>query len=177
MQKSRVVTVNPKLVPYQWTAITAHLPLATPSNAKFLAGLLHTGDPEQCMTLHNIYWKCEVRGLEISGIIPMNMVTDIATIPRSFFWWSERDGAHTIAALAHDDLYATERFSRLLCDEIFYQLLLQFGVSLGRAEAMYAAVRLFGAGMWSRHTVDTIESSRYLHQYSGSPFGFVDAHD
>jgi len=98
------------------------------------------------------------------------MSTDIASIPRELRWLYEREGKHTRAALVHDDLYATERFRRSICDRIFKEILKIDEIERSSVFAMYQAVAAFGGEVWKQHTPETILAARLLHCYPANPF-------
>jgi len=87
----------------------------------------------------------ETRGIETIIKVPRGFITDFATVPR-FLWtifppWDK----YGKAAVIHDYIYKTERFSRFLCDSIFFEAMTVLKVPTWKKELMYLAVRLFGA--------------------------------
>ena len=52
------------------------------------------------------------------------------------------------AAIVHDYLYKTKPVNRKLADLIFYERLLENGVSKIKAQMMHKALRLFGGFAW-----------------------------
>jgi len=78
--------------------------------------------------------------------IPYGFVFDGASIPK-LFWavtTSPYDPKVLRAAMVHDYLYSIAAVSRLICDEVFHQILLMDGVEESLALTMYSAVRLGG---------------------------------
>lgn len=80
--------------------------------------------------------------------VPVDFVTDFASVPR-FFWrlippW----GPYIGAAVVHDWLYATHAMTRQEADAVFLDLMKQLSVAAWKRSVMYAAVRAFGRGAW-----------------------------
>ena len=101
------------------------------------------------MCLHNdLIYICN-DGLRIQ--ISKGEVTDGASIPK-FLWSTEGSpftGLYRKAAVIHDYLYRlgygkTPLVSRERADKIFYEAMLELGVSKFEAQKKYRAVRLFG---------------------------------
>jgi hypothetical protein len=89
----------------------------------------------------------------ISGVFsaPIGFEMDGGSIPNpAHFYYQPLHPKILPAATAHDYLYTTRMFrDRAICDEIFFQLLLQSGVSLRDARIMWAAVRIGGSKAWN----------------------------
>ena len=86
-------------------------------------------------------------------IVPAGFVSDGASIPR-FFWriiGSPFRGMYRDAAIVHDWLYFSGKYTRLETDRIFKQAMKELGVSAWRRGAMYRAVRIGGANSWQRY--------------------------
>ena len=60
-------------------------------------------------------------------------------------------GAYTIPALIHDALYASEIVSRKEADDIFLDLLEEYGVGYLKRYSMYWGVRAGGGFVWLKH--------------------------
>lgn len=81
-------------------------------------------------------------------------ITDGASIPRIAWrlFGPPLGDTYTGAAVLHDTLYRTQgangMLSRAQCDEVFFQAMLDSGVSWWRAYAMWAAVRAGGWAAW-----------------------------
>lgn len=84
-------------------------------------------------------------------VVPADFITDGASIPRIAWIWKRPTGKHFEAAIVHDYLYETHKFSRKRSDQIFYKLMLKYGVKRHRAYIMYKAVRIFSKVFWDRH--------------------------
>ena len=84
---------------------------------------------------------------EVDGIcfvIPKNFVTDFASIPRLFWRVLPPLGRYAPAAVLHDYLYLTQRYSRRDSDRFFELAMRDLGVSWTKRKTMWLAVRLFG---------------------------------
>ena len=76
--------------------------------------------------------------------IPEGFVTDFASVPRlPFMFWFLGDRAD-YAALLHDYLYATAKFSRAKCDALFRHVAEWEGVGFLSRWSMWAGIRLGG---------------------------------
>lgn len=80
--------------------------------------------------------------------VPIDFVTDFASVPR--FLWSIVGpyGRHTRAAVLHDWLYSSKIVSRREADALFRRAMRELGVVGWRRWGMWAAVRLFGWTAW-----------------------------
>lgn len=84
--------------------------------------------------------------------VPKGFVSDGASIP-SVLWgiigspWS---GRFPSAAIIHDYLYFSQRFTRAQSDEIFLEGMQLLGVNLFKRRLMFAAVRVFGWLCWKK---------------------------
>lgn len=84
--------------------------------------------------------------------VPQGYRTDLASVPRLAWRIVPRDfGPARRPAVVHDYIYThqTHRFSKAQADRMFYEALLEEGVSKPLAWLMYAAVRIGGRGNWS----------------------------
>lgn len=78
-------------------------------------------------------------------VVPLDFVTDFASVPRAPILFLLAGGKADEAAVVHDYLYSTLRFDRRMCDKIFHEAIRAMGHSENLADAMYAAVRIGGA--------------------------------
>ena len=100
--------------------------------------------------VNTLYYKDPIAGKEIT--IPKGTLTDGASIPRWlwFFVGSPFAGDYIEAALVHDYLYylalkkGLKITTRKHADQIFYNAMLEYGVSKSEAKTKYKAVRWFG---------------------------------
>lgn len=79
--------------------------------------------------------------------VPAGFVTDFASVPRALWPLVPKIGPYNMAAVVHDWLYREHPrgWTRAQADAVFYDLMIEDGVSKLRAATMYAAVR---AGAW-----------------------------
>ena len=82
-------------------------------------------------------------------IMPLDFVTDLATVPRLPLAWLIAGGVANRAAVLHDWLYF-RRYRRQWADAVFYAAMREEGVSLWRRWIMWASVRLFGRLIYER---------------------------
>lgn len=114
--------------------------------------LMVTTDEDPRYRLMSV-WHVEARGISF-GIDP-GFRTDGASIPR--FLWRVCGHPFTVprlyAATAHDWLYthgAAMGISRKLADQVYYDLLVYYGISRIVAKIEYVALRWFGGSHYSR---------------------------
>ena len=91
----------------------------------------------------------EVNGYRIT--VPKGFVTDLASVPRSFWTIFPPFGIYTPAAVIHDFLYSEYNvtgINRTLSDKIFLFIMRELGVGFFKSKTMYRAVRLFGEISW-----------------------------
>jgi hypothetical protein len=93
----------------------------------------------------DLYSKCWT---EDTTTVPVDSLTDFATIPRLFWNIVHPIGRHTKAAIVHDYLYTTASLTKRQADYVFWYLMKQNGVGAIRRWFMWAAVRIFGKGAW-----------------------------
>ena len=84
---------------------------------------------------------------------------DGASIPQALWsvYGNPLSGKFRIAALVHDALYASEKLSRKLADDIFLDLMKQHKVGYIKRQTMYYAVRSVGWYVWRGHTKEEVE--------------------
>jgi len=87
---------------------------------------------------------------EFALVVPANVVTDYASIPRAFQLFIPKLGRHRKAAVLHDYLYSKNNkysfLTRKDCDCLFYMAMKESDVPRWKYFSMYRAVRLGG---WS----------------------------
>jgi len=83
--------------------------------------------------------------------IPAGFITDFASTPR--FLWSifPPFGKYGKAAVLHDYLYGTQKYSRKKCDKTFLEAMGVLKVPKWKRYMMYYAVRLFGRSHYSKN--------------------------
>ncbi len=82
--------------------------------------------------------------------VPIDFVTDFASIPRIFWSILPPTGTYGKAAVIHDYCYRTACFSKWLSDEIFLEGMVVLDVSLWKRIVIYYAVRWFGWWAWRK---------------------------
>src|SRR5207247_1284886 len=60
--------------------------------------------------------------------VPEGFVTDLASIPRVFYWALRPDGAYAHAAVVHDYLYWQQKTTRELADDTLRQHMIDLKV-------------------------------------------------
>jgi hypothetical protein len=83
-------------------------------------------------------------------------MTDGLSVPKIFRWylpdWDNDNVLYNIAGIVHDGLYGSEKVSKDLADEIFYQGLLKAGISKSKATiAKWAVEHLAGLHYGREH--------------------------
>src|SRR5262249_46284236 len=81
--------------------------------------------------------------------VPVDFVTDFASVPRALIWLIPRYGVYTKAAIVHDYLCKTKVVPRADADGLFRRIMAELHVPFLRRWVMWAAVRLgsFLSGM------------------------------
>ena len=92
--------------------------------------------------------------------VAKNFQTDFASVPRIFWNILPPFGLYTTAAVIHDWMYYTGVHPKKRADEIFYRLMIFYGVSGFKARIMYLAVKWFGGGAWKNHRQKERERTR-----------------
>jgi len=80
--------------------------------------------------------------------VPRGFITDLATVPKIFWFFLPPTGEYGKAAVLHDYLYANAIESKLYADNIFLEAMKVLGVGKIKRTIMYYAVRLFGNGTY-----------------------------
>ena len=81
--------------------------------------------------------------------VPVNFISDFASVPTIFRGLIPKDGKYTIPAVLHDWNYTVHYYSRKRCDEIFFESMQVIGVSWWKRHVMFRAVRLFGGSAYA----------------------------
>ena len=99
-------------------------------------------------------------GYEIT--VYKGFIFDGASIPKLFrgLIGSPFTGKYTVAALVHDALYASEALERQEADEIFLDLMKEYGVGYLKRYTMYWAVRAGGRFVWNKHKPEDVNIAR-----------------
>jgi hypothetical protein len=75
---------------------------------------------------------------------PMGILVDGASVPRLAWSFCPPDGRHRRSAFIHDVHYARKTVPKKVADQMFYDMLVEDGVSKWRAGIMFRAVHYFG---------------------------------
>ena len=96
-------------------------------------------------------------GSTVSLSAPAAFVTDFCSVPRLPVVYAVVGNLGFKAGALHDHLYSEAKYPRLWCDQVLRAALIACGLDEGRANAMYEAVRLFGASHYNSYgwTPDT----------------------
>jgi hypothetical protein len=78
--------------------------------------------------------------------VPIDFVTDLASVPRLLWWWLPPHGRYAKAAIIHDYLYDNAIGTRAYADKVFLEAMEVLGVPRITRTIMYCAARLFGKG-------------------------------
>lgn len=80
--------------------------------------------------------------------VPAGFVTDLSSIPEAARGIIPQIGTHNIPSVVHDWCYENRWSDRKTSDYLFLLLMKEHGVPWLRRNVMYAAVRVFGKGVW-----------------------------
>jgi hypothetical protein len=90
-----------------------------------------------------VYFVKEAASLAVVKV-PIDFVTDFASVPRLLWQVLPPWGPYSTAALFHDYLYRSGLAPRAEADAIFLEIMKELGVSWWKRRSMWATVRLFG---------------------------------
>jgi hypothetical protein len=85
--------------------------------------------------------------------VPIGFKTDMASVPKAFWWIFAPQGRYQYAAIIHDWLYYGHRIglfkhSREWCDRVFMQAMIDSEIGWRTRLPIYWAVRLGGRRAW-----------------------------
>ena len=80
--------------------------------------------------------------------VPVDYVTDLASVPRVLWSVFPPHGRYAKAAIVHDYLYANALGTKQWADSVFLEAMTVLNVPRWRRTVMYLAVRLFGRGKY-----------------------------
>ena len=85
------------------------------------------------------------KGSGLTVTVPRLFVTDLASVPR-FFWWflPPYDPQYAAAAVLHDYLLSLPDFDRMTAHSVFLEALTSLGVPNWKAWVMFLAVVFYG---------------------------------
>lgn len=108
--------------------------------------------------LQPLVWEVGAIGSGVTITVPAGTLTDLASIPRPLWAALPPDGPWTKAAVLHDALYKSHgdlqrlghqlAFTRAEADKILDDAMAAVGVGRLARWAIYAGVRVGGAGSW-----------------------------
>lgn len=91
--------------------------------------------------------------------IPAGLITDLASTPRIIWNILPPFGRYTGAAIVHDDLYATQKFTRERSDAILLEAMEAEGVSWLTRYTIYWGVRIGGWAAWNEDATKYAQQS------------------
>ncbi len=80
--------------------------------------------------------------------VPIGFITDFASVPRVFWWFTPKWGKYGNAAVIHDFCYWDQRYGRKRSDEIFREAMKVLKVGKVKTLLLYCAVKWFGCMAW-----------------------------
>ena len=85
-------------------------------------------------------------------VVPAGFICNGASVPAVFAFVLPKAGErYDRAACLHDFLYATRKFDRKKCDEIFYEAMKFDKVAKWKAWIIHKSVRVFGSRAYANH--------------------------
>jgi hypothetical protein len=85
--------------------------------------------------------------------VPVDFVTDFASVPRILGIYDLEGGKCNKAAVVHDWLYSTQCVTREQADQVLREAIIASGYSASTAAIFYAAVRIGGGSHWKQPNV------------------------
>ena len=82
--------------------------------------------------------------------VPAGFTTDFASVPRMFWRIFPPWGTYSPAAVVHDYLYQSGKFTKEKSDRIFLYLMKRLQVPFWKRQTMYWAVKMFGSKSWEK---------------------------
>jgi len=83
--------------------------------------------------------------------VPVNFITDLASIPRIFWSIMPPFGKYSRAAVLHDWIYHTQQFTRKMSDDILMEAMQVLSVNWLTRWTIYLGVRIGGWVPWNQH--------------------------
>jgi hypothetical protein len=126
--------------------------------------LFDTTEGLQAKLLEEVTYKIVAKTEIIHITVKEGFIYDSASIPR-IFWsliGSPFSGKYRMAALIHDALYATQLTTREEADDIFYNIMVNEGVSVWKAKLMYTAVLAFGSSVYNKSSEEIVKSREFV---------------
>jgi len=110
----------------------------------------------------DMIWHFEENG---RIIVPINFITDFASIPKIFWNIHSPWGSYGKAAVLHDYLYKVQIYSRKKSDDIFLEAMKVSGTPFLTRQTFYTAVRLFAGGIWNKYKKELKQQEKLLTEY------------
>lgn len=87
-----------------------------------------------------------LKGSDLTVTVPTGFITDLASVPRLFWWlFPPFDPQYAAAAVLHDFLLSWDGFDRLTAHTIFLDALIILGVEPWKAWIMFLAVAAYNS--------------------------------
>ena len=96
-------------------------------------------------------WKAQDEDALVTSeiVVPKGFVTDFASVPRMFWSFVPKDGAHTAPAILHDWLYwHQDDIPRDTADRLFLDTMKYMNVKKRYRMVMYKTLQVFGGAAW-----------------------------
>ena len=104
--------------------------------------------------------------------VPLNFVTDFASVPRVLWWLFPKWGIYGNAAVIHDWLYWDQYKKRKTSDDIFLEAMEVLGVPKWKRYLLYQSVRIFGWFAWNSNKKDRNKNGTESKMVSFDEFPF-----
>lgn len=116
--------------------------------AKFLSEL-DVKDPDgfPFEVISPLVYQADILGVTIT--VPVGFKTDFASIPQILWNILPPVGRYDRAAVVHDFLYQTQKYTRAQSDATLHEAMFVLNVQGWRRKAIYAGVRVGGWHAWS----------------------------
>ena len=86
--------------------------------------------------------------------VPKNFDSNLCSVPQKFQWLISKVGPYDIATCVHDWLYASQWYSKEICDSIFLTIMKKSNISYWKRYTMYYAVKYFADENYSECKVN-----------------------
>jgi hypothetical protein len=98
--------------------------------------------------------------------VPVGFVTTFDSIPKLFWTVLRPDGEYSYAAIIHDYLYWTQTRPRNVADDVFRQVMEDFGVDPKTVAVLYQGARTGGQAAWDEYArLKTVGEKRILKEF------------
>lgn len=91
------------------------------------------------MVAHPLRYEANQGEYEI--VVPIGFITDLASIPREFWWWESPQESTLAPAILHDYLYWEQSCTKDEADAVMYLAMKEVGLGFLKRYAVYAGVR------------------------------------